>query len=168
MIDICFVQQFKLKQNKETKKKLTVRSNQQVTNTVKQLHSLKMSSKKIKLCKETQSPGLCRLAKQICPDRKGDVSVLVCQLLLRTIYFAHEDSGDQAEDECLNILNKMQTLSHHVYELGNKFHLKKNKTRLRCSLSSSLSLYLSLSFFFTEVETDVKNSTLWSTGFGMA
>lgn len=46
----------------------------------------------------------------------------------------------------------------------------KKRTRLdsvALSLPPSLCIALSLSLF-TEVETDVKNSTLWSTGFGMA
>lgn len=46
----------------------------------------------------------------------------------------------------------------------------KKRTRLdsvALSLFLPLSVSLSLSLF-TEVETDVKNRTLWSTGFGMA
>lgn len=46
----------------------------------------------------------------------------------------------------------------------------KKRTRLdsvALSLPPALCISLSLSLF-TEVETDVKNSTLWSTGFGMA
>lgn len=84
-------------------------------------------------------------------DRKKDVSVLACKLL-RTIYFTHEDFGDQADDECLKLLNKNQTVQMSHVLNWKELHIKERDYSLFCA----------------KKETDVKNSTLWSTGFGMA
>lgn len=110
-----------------------------------------MSPSRLNSVKGQYSLCLCRLGKRIRLDRKKDVSVLACKLL-RTIYFTHEDFGDQADDECLKLLNKNQTVQMSHVLNWKELHIKERDYSLFCA----------------KKETDVKNSTLWSTGFGMA
>lgn len=67
---------------------------------------------------------LCRLGKQICVDRKKDVSGLVCKMSPENSIFY---TRDQADDECFKTLNKNQTvqMSQHVSALENVAYKRK-------------------------------------------